>query len=141
MQWEATTHPISTLDLVCALVNHRPEPKLSESASQSVARIKLMSNHMSKPYENLPCSTDFYDTLLTHASLHSHCISYRSWFICQDQNSQNLFLPCCFRHLWKDEKFDPEINWIFRTRNFQAFELGLDYMNESDDYLQDRIQG
>ena len=40
-----------------------------------------------------------------------------------------------------DEKFDPDVNWIFRTRNFQAFELGLDYMNDSQEYLSERIKG
>ena len=40
-----------------------------------------------------------------------------------------------------DKKFDPEVNWIFRTRNFQAFELGLDYMNDSQEYLREQIKG
>ena len=34
-----------------------------------------------------------------------------------------------------DEKYDGNIDWIFRATNFQAFELGLDPLNTSDAYL------
>ena len=47
-----------------APANLRPDPKLGELVSQSVARIQMMSHQMSQPFENLPCSPDFHDTLL-----------------------------------------------------------------------------
>lgn len=40
-----------------------------------------------------------------------------------------------------DTIFDPELDWIFRSRNFQAFELGIDYMNDSPQYIDDQIKG
>ena len=33
------------------------------------------------------------------------------------------------------EAFKSEIPWSFRTKNFQAFELGLDNLNESPKYI------
>ena len=36
-------------------------------------------------------------------------------------------------------QFDPSIDWIFRTWNFQAFELGLDYSNPSAAYLATKL--
>ena len=56
------------LDFAYASANHRPEPKLGERVSQSVARIQMMSLEMSKTCEILPCSPDFHDTLLAPAS-------------------------------------------------------------------------
>ena len=34
-----------------------------------------------------------------------------------------------------DEKYDESIDWIFRSTNFQAFEMGLDPFNKSVAYL------
>ena len=34
-----------------------------------------------------------------------------------------------------DEKYDESVDWIFRTTNFQAFEMGLDPLNKSVNYL------
>ena len=45
-----------------ALTNSRPELISGESVSQSVAHIQMMSHHMSKPCESLPCSSYFHDT-------------------------------------------------------------------------------
>ena len=58
------------------LANHRPEIRSRKSVSKSVPRIQMMSHHMSKPCETLPCSPDFHDTLLALASFHSHFTSY-----------------------------------------------------------------
>ena len=52
----------SAVDFAYALANHKPEPKLGESVSQSAARFQIMSHHMSRPCETLPCSPDFHNT-------------------------------------------------------------------------------
>ena len=36
----------------------------------------MMSHHMSKPCETLPCSPDFHDILLAQATFHSHWTPY-----------------------------------------------------------------
>ena len=35
------------------------------------------------------------------------------------------------------EKWDPTVSSSFRARNYQTFELGLDHLNDNDDYIQD----
>ena len=56
--------PISALDFAYALTNHRQELKFDKAVSQSAARIQMMSHYMTKPYETLPCPSDFHDPLL-----------------------------------------------------------------------------
>ena len=46
-----------------ALANHIQELKLDQSVSQLAARIQMMTHHMSKDCETLPCPSDFQDTL------------------------------------------------------------------------------
>ena len=48
------------------LANQRPRSrtKLDKSVSQSAARIRMMSHHMNKPCETLPCASDYHDTRL-----------------------------------------------------------------------------
>ena len=58
--------PISALDFSYA--NHRLELKYGKSVGQSAARIKIRSNHMSKPGETLPAPQIFitYPSQLLH---------------------------------------------------------------------------
>ena len=56
--------PTDALDFACALANHRTELKWDKNVSQSAVGFQMMSHHMSKPCETLPCSSDFHDTLL-----------------------------------------------------------------------------
>ena len=43
---------------------HRPERKLGKTVSQTAARIQMITHHMSKYCEILPCSSDFHDTAI-----------------------------------------------------------------------------
>ena len=38
------------------------------------------------------------------------------------------------------EKFDPKLPYNYRIKNWQAFELGMDHLNEHDSYVKSRIQ-
>ena len=60
--------PISALDLTYDSAHHRQELKLGESVSQSTPCIQMMSHHLIKLCESLPCSSDFHDTLLAYVS-------------------------------------------------------------------------
>ena len=37
------------------------------------------------------------------------------------------------------ENWDPTVSSNFRARNYQSFELGLDHLNDNDDYIQDSL--
>ena len=64
---------LRSLDFAYALANHRLKLKLGKSVSQSAARIQMVSHHMSKSCENLPCSSNFHDTHIAPGVFHHRC--------------------------------------------------------------------
>ena len=38
------------------------------------------------------------------------------------------------------EAFDPQATRNFRVKNYQSFELGLDHLNDDDDYIQKSLR-
>ena len=37
-------------------------------------------------------------------------------------------------------RWDPHVTRNFRARNYQSFELGMDHLNDDDDYIQGGLQ-
>ena len=72
--------PISALNFAYTLANHRPELKFDKVDRPWVARIPIMSHHMSKPCKTLPCPSDFHNTLFAPVTFPFNRSTYNNSF-------------------------------------------------------------